>query len=62
MFSFIVNTHYIIDQIRMTWRHNFVMNHIAGCLMSALMGQSTIEVYFELEGLQALGGGPKWVT
>jgi hypothetical protein len=38
-------------------RHNSVLNHIAGCLKSALVGKSTIELYCDLNGLQASGGG-----
>jgi hypothetical protein len=33
------------------------MNHIAGCLKSALLGKSTVELYCDLDGLQAPGGG-----
>jgi hypothetical protein len=40
----------------LTWRHNSVLNHIAGCLKSALLGKSTVELYCDLNGLQALGG------
>jgi hypothetical protein len=41
----------------LTWRHNSVLNHIAGCLKSALVGKSTVELYCDLDGLQAPGGG-----
>jgi hypothetical protein len=41
----------------LTWRHDSVLNHIAGCLKSALVGKSTIELYCDLNGLQAPGGG-----
>ena len=41
----------------MTWRHDSVLNHIAGCLKSALVGKSTVELYCDLDGLQAPGGG-----
>jgi hypothetical protein len=34
-----------------------VLKHIAVCLKSALEGLHTVEVYCDLEGLQALGGG-----
>jgi hypothetical protein len=40
----------------MTWRHESVLKHIVGCLKSALKSQSTVKVYCDLEGLQALGG------
>jgi hypothetical protein len=33
------------------------LKHIAGCLKSALESLSTVEVYCDLEGLQAPGGG-----
>jgi hypothetical protein len=46
-----------MDQGRITWRHDSVLNHIAGCLKSALESLSTFEVYCDLEGLQAPGGG-----
>jgi hypothetical protein len=42
---------------RLTWRHDSVLNHIAGCLKSALVGKSTVELYCDLDGLQAPGGG-----
>jgi hypothetical protein len=35
----------------------FRPNHISGCLKSALVGQITVELYCNLEGLQATGGG-----
>jgi hypothetical protein len=40
----------------MTWRHDYILNHIGACLKSALVGKSTVELYCDLEGLQALGG------
>jgi hypothetical protein len=40
----------------LTWRHDSVLDHIAGCLKSALVGKSTVELYFDLDGLQAPGG------
>jgi hypothetical protein len=56
---FHVLVHYIhtLDQGRLTWRHHSVLNHIAGCLKSALVGKSTVELYRDLDGLQAPGGG-----
>jgi hypothetical protein len=33
------------------------VNHIAGCLKSALVGKSTVELYCDFDGLQAPGGG-----
>jgi hypothetical protein len=41
----------------MTWRHDSILKHIAGCLKSALESLSTVEVYCNLEGLQFPGGG-----
>jgi hypothetical protein len=41
----------------MTWRYDSILKHIAGCLKSALESLSTVIVYCDLEGLQALGGG-----
>jgi hypothetical protein len=51
MFWFIVNTHF--DQGRLTWRHDSVLNHITVCLKSPLVGKSTVELYCDLDGLQA---------
>jgi hypothetical protein len=41
----------------MTWRHDSILKHIPGYLKSALESLSTVEVYCDLEGLQAPGGG-----
>jgi hypothetical protein len=46
-----------MDQGKMTWRHDSVLKRIASCLKSALESLSTVELYCDLEGLQALGGG-----
>jgi hypothetical protein len=46
-----------LDQGMLTWRHDSVLNHIAGCLKSALVGKSTFELYCDLDALQAPGGG-----
>jgi hypothetical protein len=40
----------------MTWRHDSILKHISGCLKSALESRGTVEVYCDLEGLQAPGG------
>jgi hypothetical protein len=40
----------------MTRRHESVLKLIAGCLKSAFESLSTVEVYCNLEGLQAPGG------
>jgi hypothetical protein len=45
-----------MDQGRMTWRHDSVLKHIAGCLKSALESLHIVEVYCDLEGLQTPGG------
>jgi hypothetical protein len=42
-----------LDQGRLTWRDDSVLNHIVGCLKSALVGKSTVELYCDLDGLQA---------
>jgi hypothetical protein len=44
-----------LDQGRLTWRHDSLLNHIVGCLKSALVGKSTVELYCDLDGLQAPG-------
>jgi hypothetical protein len=44
-----------LDQSRLTWRNNSVLNHIAGCLKSALVGKSMVELYCDFDGLQAPG-------
>jgi hypothetical protein len=59
LFHVVVHCKYILDQGRLTWSHNSVLNHIAGCLKSALVGKSTVELYCDLDGLhsmQAPGG------
>jgi hypothetical protein len=53
----LVHCNHKMDQGRMTWRHDSVLKHIAGCLKSALENLSTVEVYYDLEGLQAPGVG-----
>jgi hypothetical protein len=57
MFYVLVHCKHTLDQGRLTWRHDFVLNHIVGCLKSALVGKSMIELYCDLDGLQAPGGG-----
>jgi hypothetical protein len=56
LFLVLVHCKHTLDQGRLTWRHNSVLNHIAGCLKSALVGKITVEQYCDLEGLQGLGG------
>jgi hypothetical protein len=57
LFHVLVHCKHTLDQGRLTWRHDSVLNHIAGCLKSALVGKSTVELYCDLDGLQAPGGG-----
>jgi hypothetical protein len=57
LFHVLVHCKHTLDQGRLTWRHDFILNHIAGCLKSALVGKSTVELYCNLDGLQAPGGG-----
>jgi hypothetical protein len=40
----------------LTWRHDSVLNHIRSSLKSAVMGKSTVELYCDFDGLQALFG------
>ena len=57
LFHVLVHCGYIMDQGKMTWRHDSMLSHIAGCLKSALVSRSTVEVYCDLDGIQAPGGG-----
>jgi hypothetical protein len=57
LFNFLVHCYHTMDQGRMTWRHDSVLKDIAGCLKSALESRGTVEVNYDLEGLQAPGGG-----
>jgi hypothetical protein len=57
LFHVLVHCNHTIDQGRMTWRHDSVLKHIAGCLKPALRILHTVEVYCNLEGLQAPDGG-----
>jgi hypothetical protein len=57
LFYVLVHCKHSLDQGRLTWRHNSVLNHIAGCLKSTLVGKITVELYCDLDGLQAPGGG-----
>jgi hypothetical protein len=56
LFHVLVHCNHTMNQGRMTWRHDFILKHIAGCLKSALVSLGTVEVYYDLDGLQALGG------
>jgi hypothetical protein len=57
LFHVLVHCKHTLDQGRLTWRHNSVLNHIAGCLKSAPVGNGTVELYCDLDGLQAPGVG-----
>jgi hypothetical protein len=56
LFHVLVHCNHTMDQGWMTWKHNSVLKHIAGCLKSALKSLHTVEMYNDLEGLQALSG------
>jgi hypothetical protein len=51
----LVHCKHTLDQVRLTWRHDFILNHIAGCPKSALVGKRMVELYCNLDGLQAPG-------
>jgi hypothetical protein len=53
LFHVLIHCKHTLDQGRLTWRHDSILNHIAGCLKSALV----VELYCDLDGLQAPGGG-----
>jgi hypothetical protein len=57
MFHVLVHCKHTLDQERLTWMHNSVLNHIAGCLKSTFVGKSMVELYCDLDGLQAPGSG-----
>jgi hypothetical protein len=57
LFHVLVHCKHTLDQESLTWRHDSVLNHIAGRLKSTLVAKSTVELYFDLDGLQAPGGG-----
>jgi hypothetical protein len=57
LFHVLVHCKHTLDQERLTWRHDSILNHIAGRLKSALLGKSMFELYCDLDGLQAPGGG-----
>jgi hypothetical protein len=56
LFHVFVHCNHTMEQGRMTWRHDSVLKHIAGCLKFALKNLGTVKVYCDLEGLQAPGG------
>jgi hypothetical protein len=55
LFHFLVHCKHTLDQGRLTWRHESILNHIVGCLKSALEGNSMVELYCNFDGLQAPG-------
>jgi hypothetical protein len=57
LFHVLVHCKHTMDQGRLTWRHNSVLNHIAGCLKSALVGKNMVELYCDLNRLQDPDGG-----
>jgi hypothetical protein len=57
LFHVLVHCKHTLDQVRLTRRHDSVLNYIAGCLKSALVGKSMVELYCDLDGLQAPDGG-----
>jgi hypothetical protein len=57
LFQVLVHCTHTLDQGRLTWRHDSVLNYIAGCLKSALVDKTMVELYCDLNGRQAPGGG-----
>jgi hypothetical protein len=51
LFHVLIHFKHALDQGTLTWRHNSVLNHIAGYLKSALVGKSTVKLYCDLDGL-----------
>jgi hypothetical protein len=51
LFHVLVHCKHTLDQGRLTWRHDSILNYIAVCLKSALVGKSTVELYCDLDGL-----------
>jgi hypothetical protein len=56
LFHVLVHCKHTLDYGRLTWRHDSILNHIAGCLKSTLVGKGTIELYCDLDELQAPSG------
>jgi hypothetical protein len=57
LFHVLVYSKHILEEVRFTCLHDSVLNNIAGCLKSALVGKSPVELYCDLDGLQASVGG-----
>jgi hypothetical protein len=53
----LVHCRHTLDQGRLTWKHDSVLNHVAGYLKSTLVGKSTVELHRDLDRLQAQDGG-----
>jgi hypothetical protein len=51
LFHVLIHRKHTLDQERMTWRYDSVLNHIEGCLKSAVASKSTVELYCGLDGL-----------
>jgi hypothetical protein len=49
LFHVLVHCKHTLDQGRLTWRHDSNLNHIAGCLKSALVAKSMVELYCDLD-------------
>jgi hypothetical protein len=62
LFNVLVHCKHTLDQGRLTWRHDPILNHIAGCLKSALVGNSTIKLYCDLDDCRARVAGQSWLT
>jgi hypothetical protein len=62
LFHVLVHCKHTLDQRRLNWRHDSVLIHIASCLKSALVGKSTVELYCDLDGLQAPLAGRSRLT
>jgi hypothetical protein len=56
LFLVLVHCKHTLDQGRLTCRHDSVLSYIAGCLKSTLVGKSMVELYCDLDGMQASGG------
>jgi hypothetical protein len=56
LFHVLVHCKHSLSQGRLTWRHDSILNHITGCLKSTHVGKTTVELYCDLDGLQALDG------
>jgi hypothetical protein len=57
LFHVLVHCKHTLDQGKLTWWHDSVLNHIAGSLKSTIVGKSKVELYCDLDRLQASGGG-----